>query len=388
MKNIVWSNGHKLRFCDIVKADNCYLYNVNGKRFVDLESGVWCTNIGHNNKKVNKAISNQLKKITHTGFCYANPQIDITAKKLLAITDMPEGKCEFFCSGSEAVEFGLRVSRTINESKMVLAFSDSYFGAYGDAYARNSDKWYIYNRLECSCKGGEGCKGDCESFQKIPFSKIGVFLFEPGSSSGHVRFPSKSLIEKIVSKIRSNKGIFIANEVTTGIGRTGKWFGYQHYPVHPDIIAMGKGLGNGYPVSAAVLSENITSLLSTIKFVYAQSHQNDPLGAAVAAQVIDVITGEKLLSKCNRKGDFLRVSLNRMKRSYPIIKDVRGRGLMIALEFTSRSEEVYEELLESGFIVCKRPGTEVLRIDPALTISRSSLKQFLNTLESIIANKR
>ncbi len=386
MKNIVWSNGHKVQFNDIVKANNYYLYDAKGNRYIDLESGVWCTSVGHNNKKVNKAIGLQLKKISHTGFCYANPQINITAQKLLEIADMPNGKCEFFCSGSEAVEFGLRVSRYLNPDKVVLAFSDSYFGAYGDAFIKNGEKWIIYDRIGCGCSGDEGCTGNCESFSKIPFEKIGAFLFEPGSSSGQVRFPSKGLIEKITSNIRLNNGVIVVNEVTTGIGRTGKWFGYNHYALQPDVVAVGKGLGNGYPVSAAVMSENIITSLSKIKFTYAQSHQNDPLGAVVAAKVIDVITEERLIEKSEKNGEYFIARLNRMKKTQPLIKEIRGRGLMIAIELTSKSQEVYEKLLAAGFIVCIRPNTEILRVDPPLTISKKTLKLFLDTFQFIISD--
>ncbi len=108
---------------------------------------------------------------------------------------------------------------------------------------KNGEKWIIYDRIGCGCSGDEGCTVNCESFSKIPFEKIGAFLFEPGSSSGQVRFPSKGLIEKITSNIRLNNGVIVVNEVTTGIGRTGKWFGYNHYALQPDVVAVGKGLG-------------------------------------------------------------------------------------------------------------------------------------------------
>lgn len=385
MNTIICSTGHQIKFDDIVDSDNCYLFNSQGKRFVDLESGVWCTCVGHNNKRINKLITSQINKITHTGFCYLHPQLEITAKKVLEITGINHGKCEFLCSGSEAVEYGMRIARLISNQKLALTFSDSYFGAYGDAAYRSSDNWYIYNWIDCDCKeSGKGCIGDCNSFRKIPFEKIGTFLIEPGSSSGLVRFPSMELIAKIVTNVRSNGGIVIANEITTGIGRTGKWFGYQHYNFTPDIVAIGKGIGNGYPVSITVVSDSVLEHREISNFRYAQSHQNDPLGAFVALEVINIIEEDNLLVRCLELGYHLRNRLMDLITEKTIIKQVRSRGLMLAIEFKRNARQVYEELLTRGYIVCWRPNTEVLRIDPALTVDKDILDGFTETLSGVL----
>lgn len=384
MKNIIWSTGHQLKIENVVDSANCFLYDTNGKRFIDLESGVWCTSVGHNNKRINAVITSQINRITHTGFCYCNPQIEETANKILEITEIKKGKCEFICSGSEAVEYGLRAARLIVEKPLALTFSDSYFGAYGDAAIKDQHNWHIYNWLECSCaNGASGCTGECDDFKSIPFEKIGIFLFEPGSSSGLVRFPSQALITKICNKINANKGIVMANEVTCGIGRTGKWFGYQHYNIVPDVVAIGKGVGNGYPVSIAAFSQKVVEKLESTAFLYSQSHQNDPLGAVIANEVIAIISEEKLLESCCESGDYLMNGLQHIDPEKQFMKEIRGRGLMIAVEFTHNAQMVYEELLARGFIVAKRSNAEVLRIDPALTIERETLDLFIAVMHEI-----
>ncbi len=385
MKNIIWSSGHEIKFENIVEAHNCFLTDAEGNRFIDLESGVWCTSVGHNNKRINEVITSQINQITHTGFCYCHPQIDLTAKKILDITGISNGKCEFLCSGSEAVEYGMRIARTLCGKPLALTFSDSYFGAYGDAAVRNESQWYVFNWLGCGCNSRNACEGECENFQSIPFEKIGVFLFEPGSSSGLVRFPPKKLITKIVEKVSENGGLIMCNEITTGIGRTGKWFGYQHYGFIPDIVAMGKGLGNGYPVSITAVSNAVAEQLQTKQFRYAQSHQNDPLGAFVANEVIDVIVEGQLLEKCQALGQYLFQEINNLISERSIIKEVRGRGLMLAIEFKRNAQMVYEKLLLKGFILAKRPHAEVLRLDPALTVDHASIELFLQALREVIA---
>jgi acetylornithine aminotransferase len=386
MKNIIWSTGHEIKFNDIVNSDNCYLFDTKGNRLIDLESGVWCTSVGHNNKRVNDVIVSQINKIAHTGFCYCHPQIDVTARKILEIAGINEGKCEFLCSGSEAVEYGMRIARAISSKPLALTFSDSYFGAYGDAVTKNTNQWHIFNWLECGCeKSGKGCIGECDSFKNIPFDKIGIFLFEPGSSSGLVRFPSKELITKIIDKVRENEGVIICNEITTGIGRTGKWFGYQHYDFTPDIVAIGKGVGNGYPVSATAVSSKVMERLQETNFKYSQSHQNDPLGVFVASEVIAIIEEEQLLAKSQELGHYLIQGLGKLVSEKSIVKEVRGRGLMLALELKRDAQQVYEKLLSKGFIVAKRPNAEVLRIDPALTIERQIIDLLIENLKEIFA---
>lgn len=132
------------------------------------------------------------------------------------------------------------------------------------------------------CPGEKSCDAACERWASIPFDTLGGFLFEPGSSGGLVRFPPRKLIDGIVAAVRTRGGLVAVNEVTTGMGRTGTWFGHQHYALAPDIVAPGKGLGNGYPVSATAVAPHVVKLLGERELAYAQSHQNGPLGAAVA----------------------------------------------------------------------------------------------------------
>ena len=387
MEHIIWSIGHRLELDDIVKAENCSLYDSKGNKYIDLESGVWCTSVGHCNQRVNNVIQSQIHKISHTGFCYGNPIIETAAQKILKIANLTKGKCEFICSGSEAVEYGMRVAKTITDKPLSLTFSDSYFGAYGEASKRDKDKWHIYNWLECSCNNAnEGCSGDCVEFQKIPFEQIGIFLFEPGSSSGLVRFPSKRLIDKIVERVKSNNGIVIINEITTGVGRTGKWFGFQHYNIEADIVAIGKGIGNGYPVSVTAISNSVAKSLESKQYLYSQSHQNDPLGASIANEVIGTIEDENLLERSERLGKAIVHRLNGIKNTNSIVKEIRGRGLMIAIELTKDAEIIRRELLRHGFILAKRSGVEVLRMDPALTIAEQDIDLFLETFEQIVLN--
>ena len=377
MKNILNTTGHKLKFKDFVKSDNCSLFDSTGNRYLDLESGTWCTSIGHCHPRITKVITEQSSRMIHSGFTYLNPIIDVTAKKILEITGINDGKCVFLSSGSEAVEYSVQLARSITDKPIIFTMKDCFLSSLGLSGERSEKNWINFDRSHD------------DNLDKVDFSKIAAFVFEPGSSQGIVNFPSVTLIRKIAERTRNSGGLVIINEVTTGVGRTGEWFGYMHYGIIPDIVAMGKGIGNGYPVSCVAMSSSTVNRVDLEKFHHSQSHQNDPLGAAIALEVICVIEDDNLLRRSVELGEKIRSNLNRIKNKYGIIKEVRGRGLMIAVEFepelnNSVAEIVKERLVEKNIILVKRPGHEVLRIDPALTIEIKDVEYFLNCFEEII----
>lgn len=390
MSQLYWYPGHEILIEDIVRAENCYLYDGQGKRYVDLESGVWCTCLGQGHPRIVRVMAEQAARIAHTGFNYTCRVVEEAARELLALADFDNGRCVFLCSGSEAVEYGVRVAQAVSVRPLMMTMADSYFGAYGSACRKEADEWYIFDWMQCrDCPFPKECGEGCEHWEKIPFSRVGGFLFEPGSSSGLVRFPPGKLIRGIADTVKRNGGLILINEVTTGTGQTGEWFGYQHYDISPDIIALGKGIGNGYPVSAALFGEYAVGKLGEEPINYAQSHQNDPLGAAVAREVVRTIQEEKLIERCREISQLLMNGLEGIKARSGRIKDVRGRGLMIAVELDDDTEnsftiEVHRELIRRGFIVGRRPGVNVLRLDPSLTIERGEVEEFLGVLEEAL----
>lgn len=391
MTHVLWYPGHELILNDIVQAENCRLLDSRGNRYVDLESGVWCTSVGHANPRILKTIRDQLALIGHTGFNYTSAVVEEAAQDLLSILGFHPGKCAFLCSGSEAVEYGVRVAQSLSDRPLFLTMADSYFGAYGSASRKRSDEWHLFDWMECrGCSPDGTCDGSCERWASIPFEKIGGFLFEPGSSSGLVRFPPLKLVQKLVRAIQDAGGFVLVNEVTTGVGRTGMWFGYQHYGFSPDIVATGKGIGNGYPVSVAAFGPRVIDRLGEREVKYAQSHQNDPVGAAVVREVIRLIREEGLIERARTISETLLAGLARIVSRTGAIREIRARGLMIAVELAggpdaSSATRVHRELLRRGFIVGRRPGTNVLRIDPSLTIENADIAGFLAAFEETLA---
>jgi acetylornithine/N-succinyldiaminopimelate aminotransferase len=377
--------GHELKIPNVVESQGVYLFDENGKRYMDLESGVWCISLGHKNRRVNEVIARQIDAVMHAGFCYSNEVLDASAAAVLDVVNFEGGKCVFLCSGSEAIEISRQIARHLTGKSVSMTLHDSYLGAYSSVSDRRSG-WYCFDWERCrTCEKNNDCDPVCEKLQEIP-ECVSDFVFEPGSSSGFVRFPPKALIQNIVHAVRENGGKIIANEVTTGVGRTGKWFGYQYYDVEPDMIAMGKGIGNGYPVSVAAINRKTMDELEAKRFKYSQSHQNDPLGAAVVGEVVRIIEGENLIAESMRKGAIFLSQLESLV-DHDIVLAVRGRGLMFAMDFVDEdiADGIHDELIKKGYIVGNR-GTS-FRIDPPLIMTESEFTQFIDAFKSIIAER-
>lgn len=385
---------HEILKTDFVRGENCHLYDAHCRRYIDLESGIWCTVLGHNHKRINQAMCTQIEKIIHLGTRYPNAVAEEAAVAVLGIVGLPDGRCVFLSSGSEAVEFSAQVIRRVSGKPMLLSFADSYLAAYGSSGRKNPEEWYLFDWRDCiACSHTNTCDPYCSQLSELPFERIGGFVFEPGGSSPYfVRFPPKQVVHALAERVARQNGWIAVNEITTGMGRTGRWFGYQHYEIQPDIVALGKGLGNGYPVSAVAMSRDLALQLEDSGFHYVQSHQNDPLGCAVAKEVIAILREERLIERGCEVGARFLEELHRLGGEYQLVKETRGRGMLLAVEFqpheTFSVTKVYRELLESGFLVGYYPTGNILRFDPALTIPEEDISNLIGNLDQILQTTR
>ena len=374
---------HEIVKTDFVRADNCYLYDDMGRRYIDFESGIWCTVLGHNHPRISQAITQQLSQIIHLGTRYPNQIAEEAAISVLEITGMNEGKCVFLSSGSEAVEFGVQAARKVTGKDCLLTFNNSFLGSYGSAGSKRESEWLLLNWNDFE-------ETDLHAkLNLLPFDQLGGFVFEPGGSGiGFLHFPPKYLVEEICRRIKQSGGVVVVNEVTTGMRRTGKWFGYQHYDIQPDIVSIGKGLGNGYPVSSVAITQEIAETLESIGIRYAQSHQNDPLGCAVAREVITVLREENWIDIGASKGEFFLQGLKWLVEKYPTAQDARGRGMLLGLELIPNgqltTEATYLEMLKKGFLIGYYPAANLLRFDPALTIEIASIQNLIDGLDELL----
>lgn len=389
MDDLIWYPGHELILRSIVRAEGPWVFDQAGRRWLDLESGVWAASVGQTHPRVAAALRDQFAAIAHTGFNYTAPVVAEAAAAVLRVLELGEGaRCTLLCSGSEAVEYCVRVVAGMLPRPRLLTMADSYFGAYGAAHGRPADRWTTFDWFGCAdCPADKPCDASCERFATIPLAEIGAFVLEPGSSSGFVRFPPAKLVETLAAAVQAAGGFVVANEVTTGVGRTGRWFGYRHYGIVPDAVALGKGIGGGYPVAVATLGPRVAARLAGPP-AYAQSHQNDPLGAAVLLAVLGVIEDEGLIARAAAMGQRLAAGLAALPWPADAVPAIRSRGAMLALDLAdgpAAAVRVHRALLEAGFIVGLRPGTATLRLDPPLGLEDAQVEAFLGAFAGILA---
>ena len=391
MTHALRCTGYTCTDAQIVRASGCTLFTADSREIIDMESGVWAVGLGHNHPRINAVLREQLDRISHIGYRVSAAVQDEAAKALLESAGLIDGRCVFLSSGSEAVEFGAQAARRVTGKQQLLALANTFLGSYGSVGRRDADEWHVFDWTPCvDCPSDQSCSDSCSQLREIPFDRLGGFVFEAGSAL--IRFPPAKLVAGLRDLVRDHGGLIVANEITTGMGRTGRLFGFEHFDLDPDVIAVGKGLGNGYPVSAVLLRDSMAEGLLSSGFRYAQSHQNDPIGCAVALEVLRTLRDEGLIERSAVIGaQFLR-GLEGLARSHPQILEARGYGLLTAFALVDDGPDfsrslLVDRLFERGFLVGYKLDPSFVRCFPPLTIAEETLARFVQALNEILSGQ-
>jgi acetylornithine aminotransferase len=389
VRPILDCSGYEIWRGDVVRAEGVHLITVAGDRIVDFESGVWCAGLGHAHPRIQSVLHTQIDRAMHLGYRVESALAAEAAKAMLATLPFPNGKCIFLASGSEAVELAAQIARRICEKPLLLGLAGAYLAAYGTTGRRTSDEWVLFDWAACAeCPKNADCDPGCPRLAEVPFERISAFVFEPGNSGGLVKLPPRGPVRALASRVTEGKGFLVVDEVTTGLGRTGAWYGFQHYDLRPDLVALGKGLGNGYPVSAVAMRRSMGVDLEASGFHYAQSHQNDPLGCAVAKEVLAILRDERLVERSAKVGEWFLGELEALATRHDAVRQVRGRGLMLVMEFEPDSRpsvvDVHRALLGRGFLVGCKPQANLLRFYPPLIIGEDEILGLLAAVDLLL----
>jgi acetylornithine aminotransferase len=391
VRPILDCTGYELWRDDVVRAEGVHLITTGGDRIVDFESGVWCAGLGHAHPRLQAIMHAQLDRALHLGYRVESALAVEAAETVIETLSFPDGKCIFLASGSEAVELAAQIACRICEKPLLLGLAGAYLAAYGTTGRRTSDEWVLFDWAACAeCPKNADCDPGCPRLAEVPFERISAFVFEPGNSGGLVKLPPRGPVRALASRVTESEGFLVVDEVTTGLGRTGAWYGFQHYDLRPDLVALGKGLGNGYPVSAVAMRRSIGVDLEASGFHYAQSHQNDPLGCAVAKEVLAILRDERLVERSAKVGEWFLGELEALAARHDAVRQVRGRGLMLVMEFEPGSRQsvvdVHRALLERGILVGCKPQANLLRFYPPLTIGEDEIRGLLAELDRILGD--
>ncbi|MHB8566133.1 MAG: acetyl ornithine aminotransferase family protein [Nitrososphaerales archaeon] len=403
----------------IESAHDCLVKDVDGNQYIDFNSGIGVLNVGSTNDAVVKAASEQLKKFTHysyTDFYYEN--INKLAEKLIDIYPSngkpAEAQVFYGNSGTEAIEAAFKLARISTGRQRILAYTGSFHGRTMGAVSLTASKPtqvkgisplvpgvdhvpfpYCYRcplKLEHpSC--GLACIDYIEEqyFEKfVPPEEVAALFFEAiQGEGGYVPAPD-DYFREIFKRFKKYGMLFVADEVQSGVGRTGKWFAVEHYGVVPDMIALAKALGGGLPIGVMIAKSEV---MTWKPGSHASTFGGNPVSAAAGLATMSYIEEHKLLENARKQGQYMLKVFNEWKEKYEIVGDVRGKGLMIGIELVKDKktkgygqEEVHEVLSRTWkkgvlLISC---GKSTLRIVPPLTIKRELVDEALSVIEEAI----
>jgi acetylornithine/N-succinyldiaminopimelate aminotransferase len=361
---------------------------------IDFESGCWAAVLGHNNKEIVQTIAENAAHLLHTHQFFDTEHPEALVNEITSAANLAcSYKGTFMSSGSEAVSLAVKLAELISSRPKKLCLSISYLGSSSELrMPRNPDQWLDLDVREClACTNQSSCS-ECGKFEAIDFTQMSAFVFEPGNSGGLVLCPPEKLIAFLSNEIKNAGGFIIANEVTTGFGRTGKWFGFQHYEcldtqiTSPDFIAMGKGLGNGYPISGVLVKSDLADKVEATGFRHVQSHTDDPLGCIVSRKVVEIMVKGNLVEHGNHMGEYLRDKLNKVRVRTGGISEIRGRGMMNVVVFGKEhnAQRVFTELLKHGIFTGYSEVYNYIHLYSPLLIEPEEIDKLCSSLEHIL----
>lgn len=400
----------------VESANGCAVKDVDGNEYIDLNSGIACMNVGHSHPQVVAAIKSQCDRFLHysnTDFYYK--EVIALAEKLAEIAPGDfEKKTYFGNSGTEAVEAAVKLAKWHTRKQLFIGFISAFHGRTAGALSFTASKpvqkrhfsplvpgvahvpyAYCYR---CPFKlTYPECHYWCVDFidefvlQKyLPPEDVAAMLFEPIQGEGGYVVPPPEYFQKL-KKLADKYGfLFIADEVQSGVGRTGKWFAIEHWNVEPDMICIAKALASGLPIGATVAKAEIMDWTGGS---HASTFGGNPLSCAAAVAVLEVIKEEKLLENANKQGAYALKRLGELQERCEIVGDVRGKGLMIGVELVEDKESKKPAVQKAVQVITRAwkrgvaivtCGASTLRIAPPLTIQREMFDAALDIVEDVV----
>lgn len=364
---------------NIVKAENCKLWDENGAEYLDFYGGHAVISVGHTHPHYVAKIKNQLDQIGFYSNSVINELQEELAEKLGKISGYEDSSLFLCNSGAEANENALKVASFTSGKKKFITFKNSFHGRTSAVVAATDDPSIVapVNETEnfIFCEWN-----NVEEFEKLFFENIqelaGVII-EGIQGIGGIQIPSQELMNKIERLCNENSVYFISDEIQSGYARSGKFFAHQYFDVKPDIITTAKGMANGFPIGGVLISPKIQAKHKMLGTTFGGNH----LACATAIAVLEIIENENLIRESLEKGKYLIQKL----KEIPQIKAIRGKGLLIGIDFEIPAAQVSKKLREEFKIfVGSASDPLTMRLLPPLTISYPEMDYFISSLKSVL----
>lgn len=367
----------------LVKGKGSFVWDIEGKKYLDFFPGWAVSGLGHCHPVVINALKEQYRKILHVPNNFFNVQQAKLAREIIKRSFA--GKVFFCNSGAESVEAAIKFARKFGSESgryEIITMKQSFHGRTLAAVTATGQEKYQEGFAPLPAGFQYAELNDFEGLKKLVNDKTVAVIVEPIQGEGGIRVCGKSYIEKLRKLCDEKQMLLIFDEVQTGMGRTGKWFAFQHYGVEPDLMVLAKALGGGVPIGALVVNQRIKKEVFT-PGTHASTFGGSPIAASAALGVFKAIEGERLLQNTVEMGKYLLGKLEELKGKYSFIREIRGMGVMLGIELTVPGAKIFERCLEEGLIInCTQD--KVLRIVPAMTVSKKLIDQAIRILDKVL----
>lgn len=364
----------------LTKGKGSRVWDVEGREYLDVFPGWGVSGLGYNHPWVQSALRAQSRRLLHVSNNFYHPLQWRAAKRLVEVSF--DGKVFFTNSGAEAVETAIKLARRWGAGRSeIIVMEGSFHGRTIGALSATGQTKYQ-----------QGFEPLLPGFVRAPFNDLGAIersvnpktcavLIEPIQGEGGVRIASDDVLRGIRRLCDERSLLFIADEIQTGMGRTGRWFAYQHSGAEPDILLLAKTLGGGFPIGAVVARRPVADVLTP--GTHATTFGGSPIGCACILAVFEAIEKEQLLERVNTLSASLFTRLQALTARAPMIRDVRGKGFMIGIELSVDGRPIVEACRRQRLILnCTQE--RVLRLLPAMTITKAQLDRALTILEAVL----
>lgn len=370
----------------LVRGEGVKLWDADGKEYIDFFAGIAVTNLGHCHPAVTEAIREQAGKLLHVSNLY---YIESQAEAGDILCKHSFADKWFFCNGgAEANEAAMKLARRYwvqkGTPKPGIITAEASFHGRTIATITATGQPKFHKGFEPLLPGISYVPyNDIEALEAAITPETGAIMLEPIQGEGGVRVPDKDYFKKVRALCDSKEILLILDEVQTGLGRTGKLFGYEHDGIAPDIMTLAKGLGNGVPIGAMGCTDEAASGFSVGS--HACTFGGNPLSTAAAVATLKLMTETDVIEKGAQAGAYLFDKLHALANKYDAVVEVRGRGLMVGIEMKEAVGDLIGKLLDAG-IVCGLAGPKVLRFLPALIITNGHVDVVIAKLDAILGD--
>lgn len=386
LERIYGANNYKPLDVVVERAEGVWLYDVEGKKYLDCLSSYSAVNQGHCHPKIFAAMTEQAKKLTLTSRAFRNDKLPLFYEKMVKLTGfeaiLPMN------TGAEAVETAIKAVRKWGYTKKQVEPNKAEIIVGTENFHGRTTTIISFSTDEGSKRGfeplTEGFKiveyGSIDAIKEAITPNTVAIMLEPIQGEAGIKIPPEGYLTQIRQLCDENNILMVLDEIQTGLGRTGKMFAYEHENIKPDVVTIGKALSGGfYPVSAVLASKEILGVFEPGQ--HGSTFGGNPLAAAIAMSAMDVILEENLIERSKELGEYLLTKLKTINS--PVIKEIRGRGLFIGIELNENARPYCERLLQEFGILAKETHGNIIRIAPPLVITKEEIDFAFDSIKSV-----